>query len=154
MQANIDKKILNIVLATTLLMIFVCSLIFIVSFYGRYSADVYIGGAQVKAKVADDDVERQKGLSGTNQLNQGDGMLFVFDYPADWPIWMKDMRYPIDIVWMDEDKKVVDVAVEVSPDSYPEQFVPKKAAKYVLELPSGFVKQYSVEVNTMAAFAY
>lgn len=154
MLANADKKVLNIILATTLLMIFVCSLAFLVGFYNKSSVDVYIGGVQVKAKVADNDSERQKGLSGTKQLESGDGMLFVFDYSADWSMWMKDMNYPIDILWLDENKKVVYIAADVSPDTYPSKFAPKKASKYALELPAGFAAQHGVQVNSMAAFSY
>lgn len=154
MQQTLDKKVLTIILAGTLLIVLVSALIFITSLYKKTSVDVFIGNESVRAKVADSETERSKGLSGTKQLQDSDGMLFVFDYSADWQIWMKSMNYPIDIIWLDENKKVIDITTDVSPDTYPQKFTSSKPARYVLELSAGYAKKHGIEVNTLTAFTY
>lgn len=154
MQQTLDKKVLTIVLACTLLIVLISALIFITSLYKKTSIDVFIGNESVRAKVVDSETERSKGLSGTKQLQDGDGMLFVFDYSANWQIWMKNMSYSIDIIWLDENKKVIDITTDVSPDTYPQKFSSSKPARYVLELPAGYAKKHGTEINTLTAFTY
>jgi uncharacterized protein len=74
-----------------------------------------------------------KGLSGTDQLPVDQAMLFDLGGEDYHGFWMKDMRYSIDIIWLDANKKVVDIKRSASPDSYPESFRPKSKARYVLE---------------------
>jgi uncharacterized membrane protein (UPF0127 family) len=73
------------------------------------------------------------------------GLLFVFDEPGLHGIWMKDMRFPIDILWLDDAFQVVDVRKNVAPDSYPTVFKPTKPARYVLEVTAGFADRYLLE---------
>lgn len=86
------------------------------------------------AKTAE---ERQLGLSGRESLAQDRGMLFVFDKPGKWGFWMKDMAFPIDIIWLDKNFNPVEVVENLSPNSYPKTFYPKEPALYTLELPAG-----------------
>jgi len=99
---------------------------------------ITIGGVSIAVEVADTEVLREQGLSGRSDIPDGKGMLFVFDTDGLWSIWMKDMRFPIDIVWADADGKVITVANNVAPETYPEVFSPSLPARYVLELPAGF----------------
>jgi hypothetical protein len=80
---------------------------------------------------------RELGLSGRESLAAGTGMLFIFNAPGQWGFWMKGMNFPIDIIWLDQDFKPVQVATNVSPNSYPKTFYPRQKALYVLELPAG-----------------
>ena len=52
---------------------------------------------------------------------------------------MKDMRFPIDIVWLDENKNIVGIERGVSPDSYPETYKPPIAVLYALETNPGLI---------------
>ena len=99
---------------------------------------VTIDGISIAVDVADTEILREQGLSGRTSLSEGKGMLFVFDTDGLWNIWMKDMRFPIDIVWADVDGKVVTVALDIAPETYPEVFSPSSPARYVLELLAGF----------------
>ena len=99
---------------------------------------ISIGGTVIYVDVADTDVLRERGLSGRSDLPGGKGMLFVFDTDDTWGIWMKDMLFPIDIIWVDASGTVVTVAENVAPDTYPKSFYPSAPARYVLELPAGF----------------
>ncbi len=113
---------------------------------------VTIGDRLVYAQVAHDDASRQKGLSGTSSLADNQAMLFVFDGSGRWGMWMKDMNYSIDIVWLDGGKKVVYVQQNVAPSTYPKAFLPDRDAQYVLELPAGFTQQHSVGIGQIVSF--
>ncbi len=114
---------------------------------------VHLGDGVFAAKVANTEVAREKGLGGTLNLRNDQAMLFVFDNDSKWPIWMKDMNYPIDIVWLDSNKKVVYIVKNAPPESYPyEQFTPKENARYVVELSAGTVSQKSIDIGITAAF--
>ncbi len=114
---------------------------------------VSIGSKLIYARVADTDASRAKGLSGTSGLSDSEGMLFVFDVPGRWGMWMKDMKYSLDMVWMDSNKKIVYVAENVSPSTYPNAFLPDSDALYVLELPAGFVEANHVVRGQIVGFS-
>jgi len=116
-------------------------------------ATVRIGDGVFAARVAKTSDERKEGLSGTSDLRQDQAMLFVYDRDDKWSIWMKDMNYPIDIIWLDKDKKVVYIVKNAPPESYPyETFTPKQEARYVLEIPAGTVGPKSITIGTEAMF--
>lgn len=116
-------------------------------------ATVRIGDGVFAAKVVKTPEERTKGLSGTSELRSDQAMLFVYESDGKWPIWMKDMDYPIDIVWLDKEKKIVYIVKNAPPESYPyEQFEPKQDARYVLELPAGTVGKKSIIIGKSAVF--
>ncbi len=113
-----------------------------------------LGTGQYTVRVVSEASDREQGLSGTAELLKDQGMLFVFSEDNEWGIWMKDMRYSIDILWLDQSKTVVDVAANVSPQSYPSTvFKPKKPARYVLELAAGSIADASIAVGSQAAFS-
>lgn len=111
---------------------------------------IYIGNAAVEVTVADSDAERVKGLSGVEHLDPRQGKLFIFDMDAKPGIWMKDMKFPLDIVWVNRDFKVVHIEENVSPDTYPQVFYPPDDARFVLEVNAQFVNTFKIkEGDTM-----
>jgi len=74
-------------------------------------------------------------------------MLFVFPEDGKYAFWMKDMRFSIDILWLSADGRVVYMALNVSPDTYPQVFRPDVPARYVLELPAGYAKAHAVRIG-------
>src|ERR1035437_7103439 len=92
--------------------------------------------------------DQEKGLGGRDSLPQNTGMLFVFDMPDTYGFWMKDMHFPIDIIWLNKDMMVTYVAQNVSPASYPEVFKPETPSLYVLEVNSGYTKANTIGVGT------
>ncbi|HEU5121989.1 MAG TPA: DUF192 domain-containing protein [Candidatus Saccharimonadales bacterium] len=114
---------------------------------------VHIGDGVFTTRVAKTPAEREKGLSDTGELRSDQAFLIVFDRDDKWSIWMKDMNYPLDIVWLDKDKKVVYIVKNAPPESYPyEKFVPKQEARYVLELPAGTTGKKAITIGTEARF--
>jgi len=112
-----------------------------------------IGDGVFHARLALDGPAREKGLSGVDSLQADEAMIFAFAGDDDWEIWMKDMKIPIDIVWLDKDKKVIYIAKNVSPDGGEDtRFRPKSAARYVIELPAGTVDSKAIVVGRTAVF--
>lgn len=118
------------------------------------TTSVGIAGANYQLWVADTLAEREQGLSGVTSLPKNGGMLFVFETERRWGIWMKDMQIPIDIVWLDADKKVVHIEPYVDPELDTNvTFLPDEAALYVIELASGEVDKAGIKVGQIAQFA-
>jgi uncharacterized membrane protein (UPF0127 family) len=111
-----------------------------------------IGDTQFFASVARTSHERTQGLSGTTFLPSNFVKLFVFDEESYWGIWMKDMNYSIDIVWLDSNKTVVYSEISVPPESYPEVFIPRALAKYVLEFNAGVVQDLQITYGQVIEF--
>lgn len=103
------------------------------------SAVVLPGGSKIAVEVVSDQLTRAQGLMFRSSLGTDRGMLFVFQETAVYPFWMKNTLIPLDIIWIDETRAIVDIARDVPPckadpcPSYP----PKAAARYVLELAAG-----------------
>lgn len=109
---------------------------------------VTVGDTTIYVETVATESARERGLSGRDGLAPNTGMLFVFDTDGAWGIWMKDMQFSIDILWLAEDGTVVTIAPNTSPDSYPTSFRPSSPARYVLELPAGFAAAHSIGVGT------
>ncbi len=103
--------------------------------------------ATLRVEVADTPTAREQGLSNHVPLGSGEGMLFVFDTDDRWGIWMKDMRFAIDILWLDAEGKVVWLESNVAPETYPTVFYPDTPARYVLELPANAAEAYDLVVG-------
>ncbi len=114
---------------------------------------VTLKGTTYQAQVADNEASREKGLSGAKSLGKNDVMLFVFPLDGKWKIWMKDMQFPIDIIWLDKDKQVIYLVESAEPSSYPNTtFTPPQSARYVIELQAGTIKAQNMAVGDKAVF--
>ncbi len=110
-----------------------------------YEKIIEIDGELLKAQVVTEPEEKRTGLSQRRTLESGEGMLFVFEKSDFHGIWMRDMDFSIDIIWIDENKLIVDIATNVSPETYPDVFRPEKPAKYVLEVKAGYVESRDLQ---------
>ncbi len=104
------------------------------------SREIRIESTLLKICVAETPEQHTKGLSDSLYLPNNWGMLFVFEKADAYPFWMLDMRYPIDILWLDRNYSVVSVARNVTPESYPDVFTPTTTVQYVLETRPGVIK--------------
>jgi len=105
---------------------------------------IQVGDTKLVVEVASTDPLRERGLSGRSFLAEGNGMLFIFEEEGEWGIWMKDMLFPIDIIFADSAGVVSMIYHTVSPDTYPEVFYPDTPALYVLEVPAGYAKKAGI----------
>ena len=103
--------------------------------------------------IADTDPRRMRGLMFETEsfLADDKGMLFVFDEPGNRSMWMKNMQFHLDIIWFNENGNVVSIEKNVPPCITPVEVMSCKSvgvsadnAKYVLELTSGYVDEYSI----------
>jgi uncharacterized membrane protein (UPF0127 family) len=104
---------------------------------------VTINNHKFLVEIADTKAKRELGLGNRDGLCEDCGMLFIFDDKKSRVFWMKDMRFDIDIIWI-EDGTIVDIVENVShKDSEKKIYSPKNIDK-VLELPAGSVKQFGI----------
>lgn len=113
---------------------------------------VTIGEMTIQADVADSDPLRIQGLSDRRNLPDGKGMLFVFPQPDFYGFWMKDMRFPIDIIGFDDTQTVVWLAKDLIPESFPTVFTPPRPVQYVLEVPAGSIEAFGIELGNKGSF--
>lgn len=96
--------------------------------------------------------DRVKGLSGMERLPEDKAMLFTFDTAEKHGIWMKDMKFSIDILWIDQNYQIVSIEEGVSPNTYPKVFYPTEKSTLVLEANAGFVKRNNLKVGNFLNF--
>lgn len=104
---------------------------------------VELAGRRLNVQVADQIEEQQQGLSGRAGISENEGMLFIYDRPIRAGFWMKDMLFPIDIVWIREGR-VVDLSLLAAPepgkpDHELKVYFPKTEVDQVLEVAGGWV---------------
>ncbi len=102
----------------------------------------------IEAELATTETEREAGLSARATLPKNGGMLFVFDQSGQYGFWMKDMRFPLDIIWAAADGTITTIAAGLSPATYPKVFYPSALSKYVLEVPAGFAAAHGVTLGS------
>lgn len=116
---------------------------------------VLLGGRiSVRAEVADDPLERARGLSGREGLAEGEGMLFMFGAPEELTFWMAGMRFPIDIVWINGGRIIGIEENAPPPGNGPAAtFSSPGPAEQVLEVPAGFMKERGIVVGSVVLTA-
>lgn len=114
----------------------------------HHDATLTLPEGDVYVELATKANAREKGLSGKTSIGDNEGMLFVFKYPGRYGFWMKDMKFPIDMVWIAEDGRVVNIEDEVDPSTFPKAFINGASAKYVLELKSGAARVEGLYLGT------
>lgn len=95
--------------------------------------------------------ERVQGLSGRESLPQKTGMLFVFDEGGQQCMWMKDMRFSIDMLWLNRKKEIIKIQDSAAPETYPDSFCAPDT-KYVIELNGGDAKLANLAVGQLLIF--
>ncbi|MCR4278952.1 MAG: DUF192 domain-containing protein [bacterium] len=115
---------------------------------------VTIDLSQLDLEIVDTDPLRKQGLSGRASLGENAGMLFVFPSSERHGFWMKDMNFPLDIIWI-SDGVVVDV-VTLSPPypglPIPPSHRPKANADIVLELNAGKAEELGIKEGVRLTF--
>ena len=99
----------------------------------------------VVTEVADDDAERERGLMGRTSLQDGHGMVFLFDAEQQLYFWMKDTLIPLDVLYFDADGRYVSAATMPPCQTDPcSNYASARPAKTALEVPAGFVAKNGV----------
>lgn len=113
-------------------------------------ANLEINGQVLKVELADTASKRSKGLGGRTGLGENEGMLFIFEKKDKHPFWMKGLSFPLDFVWIRDDK-VLDILENVAPPAsgQPDSSLPiyssKEPVDKVLELNAGTVQKLNIK---------
>jgi uncharacterized membrane protein (UPF0127 family) len=108
----------------------------------------YPNGFELTTELAITEAERQLGLMFREKLDPDQGMLLVFEQEGYYSIWMKNMKIPLDILWLDKDKRIVHIERGVPPCK--EEPCPSYRSEipsmYVLEVKSGEVERNNIKL--------
>jgi uncharacterized membrane protein (UPF0127 family) len=115
--------------------------------WGYKISPIMLGSAKLTALIADTDALRAQGLSGRSSLPTDTGMLFAFQTPGTYGFWMKDMQFPLDLIWISPEKEIIAIDENATPETYPKAFLPPAPISYVVELPAGFALAHSLKVG-------
>lgn len=114
---------------------------------------ITINSATFKLLIAQTYSEQAKGLSGLSSLPADQSMLFIFDNPGNHGFWMRGMKFPLDIIFL-LDNKVVAVHENLHPaavnDPNPPQWGSEVLADKVLEINAGLAEKYDIKVGDTA----
>lgn len=109
-----------------------------ISRYQARPVQMRVGGHKYTLEVARSDAQRRRGLGGRASMPADRGMLFAYDKSGRYCYWMKDMQFPLDIIWLDADKRIIKLEVNLSPETYPASYCSDgNNARYVIELNAG-----------------
>jgi uncharacterized protein len=115
-------------------------------------SSVCINTKCISVDTAFTETEREQGLSGTDPIPKDHGLLFIFQEPDRYGFWMKDMNYPIDIIWISGEGRIVSTKEGATPESFPETFFSEEPSLYVLETLAGFVKENGIKIGDIVSF--
>ncbi len=107
-------------------------------------------GTRFNVEVADSFRKVSKGLMNRTKLKKNEGMLFIFGHPGRIGFWMLHMKFSIDIIWLDEEGKIVYVWEYAEPCSSIfscRTVTPNRDAKYVVELRAGTAKRLGIRIG-------
>jgi uncharacterized protein len=148
----------NVLIFATILLVVVVVAYFILrnGAIGAKTAD--LNGHTVKLEIADEQSEQEKGLSNRDSLAKDTGMLFVFGRPErSYAFWMKDMHFPIDMIFL-RDEKIVTIHANVPPYLPGTKiqnlttYTPANDANRVLELNAGQAREFGLKEGDSIKF--
>jgi hypothetical protein len=112
-------------------------------------------GKQILAQVADSPEKQVVGLFFAKELPPDGAMLFIYDDEDSHPIWTKNSHFPIDILWMDRDRKILHIEENIPPcaaDPCPRYGPEEPAALYVMQASAGFVRRNNLKADMSMIF--
>lgn len=143
------------------ILILIIIIIFLIFWYFKRPStyetiNLRISDRLIRVVLADDFSKRTRGLSGRQQLGEDEGMLFIFPYKDKYSFWMKDMNFPIDIIWISDDKIVgveesVDPQIDASVINL-KMYHPSEPINYVLELSAGSFQKRNFKIGDLIKF--
>ncbi len=113
-------------------------------------------GIQIHVEVADNLMKRRLGLGKRSHLKKNWGMLFVFDKLEKHHFWMKDMNFPLDIIWLDN-YRIVHIIKNVKPiqsGNPPPILKPLSPANFVLEIAAGQANKLKLKKGDILSYKF
>ena len=105
---------------------------------------------EVRVEIADDPLERERGLMDRTSLGEDRGMLFVFPKEQPLSFWMKDTKIPLSIAYIDAEGRITDILDMKPLDDEPPHYTSSEPVLYALEVNQGFFDERGIEVGDRA----
>jgi len=113
-------------------------------------------GGQIRAEVMINPAEVSRGMMFRDALPQGQGMLFIHEKPAPYRYWMYNVKAPLDIVFMDAERRVVEISADTPPCTIKPEDCPVYGGhhyeQFVLELRAGEAKRLGIQKDQLLTF--
>jgi uncharacterized membrane protein (UPF0127 family) len=113
-------------------------------------------GMQIRAEVAMDPIDMQKGMMFRDSLPRGRGMLFIHQQPGLYPYWMYQVKIPLDMLWMDSSRRIVEISADTPPCKTKASQCPNygghQQAQFVLELAGGEARRLGLTLGQTLQF--
>jgi uncharacterized membrane protein (UPF0127 family) len=115
---------------------------------------IFPDGFTVRIEIAADDPTREQGLMYRDRLAEDAGMLFFFGKTDEYPFWMKNTLIPLDIIWLDEQRKIVHIGRDIPPCRAEPcvSYAPGAKARYVLEVAAGVAAKHHLAEGSVLRF--
>lgn len=137
----------TVILIIGLVLILIGLVVSFMATHFKPTTEVRAGSGIYSLWVAKTESERIQGLSGVG------GLLMDFEKSGYYSIWMKDMNFPLDIIWLNSKKQVVYIVMNAPPESPASTiYTSNDPARYVLELPAGSAKKAGIKTGTVVEF--
>lgn len=122
-----------------------------------FPSSVKIKGLILHVELAITPDQQEKGLSIKNNLTNNEGMLFPFNTTGDYSFWMKDMKFPLDIIWINSNNEIVHIEKNLQPCIFilfcPSYSPPANSnSKYVLEVNANYTTKNNIIVGDKVSF--
>lgn len=113
-------------------------------------------GTKIRAEVVTEPADMARGMMFRDSLEPGRGMLFVHPAPGQYRYWMYQVRIPLDIIWLDSQRRIVEISPDTPPCQKPSAACPSygghAASRYVLELAGGWAARYGLRLGDRLDF--
>ncbi len=116
---------------------------------------ILVKGRKFIVEVADTVKKRRLGLMYRNSIKKNEGMIFVYGDDSKHSIWMFNTRFRLDIIWLNNKKKVVDMFENAEPCKSIFDcplHLSKRISRYTLELPKGSIKEMNLKIGNTIRF--
>jgi uncharacterized protein len=141
----------NVRLLLGIVVVIFITAIFMTLIYNIKTPRAIINGQAFKIQVVTEDKDKQIGLSNKNHLSSSQGMLFIFAKPDFYSFWMKDMKFPIDIIYINNNKVTTIIKNAPIPSSTNNNltiYKPTSVSDKVLEINAGLSDKYNIQEGT------
>ncbi len=128
-----------------------CLVVGVKAYISHNQPYVEINGKVFYVEIADTEAKRRLGLMFRKRLADNHGMLFIFDKPAIQTFWMKNTYIPLDIIFIDADHKIINIAT--MPPETTQTCSSRGPAMYVLEISAGLCKKLRIKPGDKVIFA-
>jgi len=152
-----NKKILSSIFVVFILFIFLIWLYHSMFSNKAETGMVCFENHCFQVEIAKTPQKLKKGLMFRKDLKENQGMLFIFEKEDIYPFWMKNTLIPLDIIWLDSNKKIVYIEKNAQPckeNNVCLTITPDKKAKYVLEVLGGVSQKINLKIEDKASFYY